>query len=120
MSKKNKISKPTGRHTSISNIHEESLRAKEADFFVANPVSEEPEEGKDPKTNKSNVDGSMAVPGHKKTSMEDAIFTAPDTSKLEISVKHLLVNPKRQYMDLMIVCKSLIQQITPGGHMLHY
>jgi glutamyl endopeptidase len=81
MSKKNKISKPTGGHTSVSNKPEESLRAQEDEFFVAHSVSEEPSEGKDPKTTKLNTDGTEAVPGHKKTQME-AVFTAPDTSKL--------------------------------------
>jgi glutamyl endopeptidase len=81
MSEKNKISKPTGGHMSVSNKPDETLRAEEVEFFVANPVSEEPSEGKDPGTNKANADGTEAVPGHKKTSME-SIYTAPDTSKL--------------------------------------
>jgi glutamyl endopeptidase len=80
MSQKGKISKPTGGHTSISNKPEESLRAEQAEFFVSNPVSEEPSEGKDPKTKKAKDDGTEDVPGHKKTSMEP-IVTAPDTSK---------------------------------------
>jgi glutamyl endopeptidase len=81
MSQKNKVSKSTGGHTSVSNKPEESLRAEESEFFVASSVSEEPSEGKDPKTTKANADGTEAVPGHKKSSME-SVFTAPDTSKL--------------------------------------
>ena len=81
MSEKNKVSKSTGGHTSVSNKPEESLRAEESDFFVSGSVSEEPSEGKDPKTNKANPNGTEAVPGHKKTLME-SVFTAPDTSKL--------------------------------------
>ena len=39
MSEKNKISKPTGGHMSVYNKPEETLRAEEVEFFVANPVS---------------------------------------------------------------------------------
>ena len=77
----NKKSKPAGGHTPVANKPEESLRAAEADFFVSESVSEEPSEGKDPKTIKVKDDGTEDVPGHKKTSMEP-VTTAPDTSKL--------------------------------------
>src|SRR5215218_9596567 len=77
----NKKSKPAGGHTPISNKPEESLRAAEADFFVSKSVSEEPSEGKDPKTTPVKDKGIEDVPGHVKTSMKP-MTTAPDTSKL--------------------------------------
>src|SRR3989442_1266757 len=79
MSKRIKVSEPKGGHTPISNKPQESL---EDDFFVEKPVSKEPSEGKDPKTNKTNADGTELVPGHKKTAaVLEPIFTAPDTSQ---------------------------------------
>lgn len=77
----NKKSKPAGGHTPISNKPEESLRAAEADFVVSKSVSEEPSEGKDPKTTPVKDKGIEDVPGHVKTSMKP-MTTAPDTSKL--------------------------------------
>lgn len=78
-----KVSKPTGGHTSVSNIPEEPVRAKKGEFFVAKPVSQQPSEGKDGRSEKANPDGTEAVSGHKKTAAAmESIFTAPDTSNL--------------------------------------
>ena len=83
MSKENKISKPTGGHTPVSNQDEADKLDIESDFFVTNPVSEEPSEGKDHKIDKANTDGTETVAG-KKTSFGpmDVMFTAPDTTNL--------------------------------------
>jgi glutamyl endopeptidase len=73
-----KVSKPKGGHTPISNQLEE-----EAESFADKPVSQAPSEGKNPKTNKVNEDGTEVVPGHKKALAElEEAFKAPDTSKL--------------------------------------
>jgi glutamyl endopeptidase len=83
MSNENKISKPTGGHTPVSNQDEAGILDIEADFFVTNPVSEEPSEGKDHKIDAANTDGTEAVVG-KKTSFGpmDVMFSAPDTTNL--------------------------------------
>jgi glutamyl endopeptidase len=83
MSNENKISKPTGGHTPVSNQDEAGILDLEADFFVTNPVSEEPSEGKDHKIDAANTDGTEAVVG-KKTSFGpmDVMFSAPDTTNL--------------------------------------
>lgn len=65
MSKKNKISKPTGGHTPVSNQDEAGILDIESDFFVTNPVSEEPSGGKDHKIDKTNKDVTEAVVGKK-------------------------------------------------------
>jgi glutamyl endopeptidase len=74
-----KNKKSTGGHTPVSNKPDED----KSDFLVTKPVSEEPVEGEDPKTNKVNADGTEEVPGHKK-SLESGplVFSAPDTSTL--------------------------------------
>jgi glutamyl endopeptidase len=72
-----------GGHTSVSNKPEESLVAKEEEFFVEKPVSEQPSGGKNGGANKTNPDGTELVPGHVKTMAAlEPIFTAPDTSQL--------------------------------------
>jgi glutamyl endopeptidase len=77
MPEKTKRSKPTGGHTPVSN------QPEEVEFFVKKPVSEAPSEGKAPKTNKVNPDGTEVVQGHRKTlAALEEILTAPDTSKL--------------------------------------
>ncbi len=78
-----KDSKPAGGHTSVSNMPEDSARAKKGEFFVTKPVSQQPSEGKDGKSDKASQDGTEAVLGHKKTAAAmEAIFVAPDTSHL--------------------------------------
>jgi glutamyl endopeptidase len=83
MSKKNKISTPTGGHTSVSNQDEAGTLDIEADFFITNPVSEEPSEGKDHKIDKVNKEVIESIAGKKKSfGTMDLMFSAPDTTNL--------------------------------------
>ncbi len=72
------VPKPTGGHTPVSN-----QTRKKTEFFVEKSVSQAPVEGKAPKTNEVNADGSELVAGHKELlAATEEIYTAPDTSKL--------------------------------------
>lgn len=82
MASKNKKSKPTGGHTSVSNISQAASEFPE----VTSSVSRQPSEGVNPKTTKPRADGAEAVKGFKtKLAPEAAVaeIAAPDTSKLK-------------------------------------
>lgn len=80
---KEQVSKPTGGHTPVSNQDEAGVLDIESDFFVKDPISEEPSEGKDPQIDKPNTDGTEAIAA-KRTSFGSMspMFIAPDTTNL--------------------------------------
>jgi glutamyl endopeptidase len=83
MSDKSKtITPPTGGHTPVSN--REQTETEDSDFFITETVSEDSSEGKDPKTNETNKDGTEVVTGNKmSSSLRELLFVAPDTSSLK-------------------------------------
>ena len=76
---KEKRPKPSGDHTSISNL----IEVPEA---ILKPISQPPSSGKDPKTNDVNTDGTEAVTGYTPRmrlteSARAGLFTVPTTEE---------------------------------------
>ncbi|HEY7080825.1 MAG TPA: hypothetical protein VH500_14065 [Nitrososphaeraceae archaeon] len=91
---KNKTSKSNGGHTSVSNKPEEKLQAEETEFFVDKSISQEPSEGKNPKSTNVNTDGTEAVPGHKKNSVESVVSVLDTTNLRDIGEASFGVLPE--------------------------
>lgn len=78
MPTKAKITKPTGSHTPVSNLHQEA-----AVQAVGKPVFMAPSEGLNPKTNPVEADGTEAIKGYKRPeAAPPEMFIAPEDKGL--------------------------------------
>jgi glutamyl endopeptidase len=94
MSPKNIIETPTGGHTPVSN--KEQKNTEESDFYITEPVSENPSTGKENKINETNKDGTELIAGHEKILVKrEMLLITPDTSAL-VDIGQASFGPKME------------------------